>query len=298
MAGIRQHYIPRMLLRRFGDSLEQVRVLRRDGNTFLTKIGSIAFENEFYGKPGPGSADDAITQEETRIFDMLQEVTAAPEGSVDTRMATELIAHFTTRARSMRSFMMQTADIAIEEVGRPFSDGETVRAMLRTYIRDNPGKIVEDLLNAVLEHQGPAALAALLQNPAYNDILKAAHLEIERELCNFDAAAAGSVLLGLLSDYQPRFREIAKSAHQEVALSNPTPLGRSEVLTGFTFAVQDSTEDLILSDSVGWGVRTSVGVTPLYVLEADLQTVVMPVSRSRIILGWRGERPNFTQLYT
>lgn len=291
MAGTRQHFIPRMLLRCFGDTREQVRILRRGGHSFVTSIRNIALENEFYGKPGPGSADESITQEESRIGPMLQAVNSAPEGSIDTTTAAELITHFTIRVRSMRTFMGQATNIALDEIGRQFSDSESLRSLMQDYIRANPDFLVEELHKRVRDDYGVSALAILLQHPLYPSILEFMHNFAEQQICNLDADVVGADMRQAMAYFRSSVGEMVNLAHKKVALSDPTPAKRSEVLASFTFAVQDSSQDLILSDCVGWGLRSSVGVTPLHTLEDDLQMVVMPVSRSRVLLGWRDERP-------
>jgi hypothetical protein len=136
MAGSRQHFIPKMLLRCFSDDREQVRILRRNGQSFVTSIKNIALENEFYGKPGMGSADDVITQEESRIGPMLRAINLAPAGQIDPATAAEIISHFTVRVRSIRTFMGKVADAAIDQVGQRFQDEESCRSLLHDFMRD------------------------------------------------------------------------------------------------------------------------------------------------------------------
>jgi hypothetical protein len=84
---------------------------------------------------------------------------------------------------------------------------------------------------------------------------------------------------------------IVDRAHTKAALSDPTPAKRAEFFSRFTFATHDTNQDLILGDSVCWGLSSSIGITPLYTLEDDLQILVMPISRFRFLLGWRNDCP-------
>ena len=161
-------------------------------------------------------------------------------------------------------------------------------------IQNNPGIIIEELHNKVREQYGSTALTQLLQHPQYPIFLELLFKSAQQMIGNLDAAAVTTDIQKTLAYFQSKISEVAKQSHEKAILSGPTPKQRTEILAGFTFATQNSTHDLILGDSVGWGLRSSVGITPLYSLEDDLQMIAMPISRTRTLVGWRNERPDLS----
>ncbi len=103
MAGRRQHYIPQMLLRRFADANGAVMVIRSDGSRFSAKTKNVALETDFYGTPGDGTPDEAITHEETNIWKVLCKLVECPEGNVDYVDAAAVLSHFYARSAAWRA---------------------------------------------------------------------------------------------------------------------------------------------------------------------------------------------------
>ena len=189
MAGVRQHFIPRMLLRQFADSKEQVRALRRDG-TFVAAIGNVALEKEFFGAPGPGTADEAITEEENRIEPMLRAACGSPEGPFDSFAAAALITHFTLRLRSLRTFMGQVGHAALDAAGRRFSSPDDVRRMVQQEVRSNSRWVADELNKTLRKEYGAAALKRLQRNKQqYAAVLREANKRTEQLLEGLDGAA-------------------------------------------------------------------------------------------------------------
>jgi hypothetical protein len=81
-----------------------------------------------------------------------------------------------------------------------------------------------------------------------------------------------------------------ESAHHRVALEQPTPRKWVERLRTFCFEVIEVTDDLVLGDSVAWGIQEPDDVVPLYSIDDELISVVMPICRTRLLVGSRSDR--------
>lgn len=294
MAGKRQHFIPRMLLRQFSDDRNRVRLIRRGGNSLVTSIGNVALQNQFFGEPGPGSPDEAITDEEQRIGPMLNQAVSLSDGPIASMLAATLISHFTTRSRAMRTFMKQMGAAAIDDVEHRFSSGQVLRTAMHEHLRRSPDELIEGFRAEVLKQYGKAALDRLTNQPNYPQIVRAVRAQAALHLRNLDGDALVRNFGALISDARDMLGETVNNAHHRVALKSPTSSERTEAMMVFDFAVQSVESDIVLSDAVALGWRKSTGVTPLFSIEADLQLVVMPLSRRRLIVGWRGDRPQLS----
>jgi hypothetical protein len=289
LAGTRQHFIPRYLLRRFANGHGQVRVLRRDGQQFVTSITNIGVENEFFGPPGSGSADEAITVEESRVLALLNVINDHPQGPVQNHLAAQVIVHLTVRARSLRTFMVEAGTKAIDGINRRFTDPATLRSMMRDYLKANPTFLLDELHNEIRRRYGENAVEMAQKHPVYPVLTNMLSDLAFRQLEDIDGLPPQ--FANAFLQLRDRLGEAVQGVHKKVALSDPTPEKRVAALSIFSFAVCDSNSDLVLGDSVAWGQRLSVGITPLYTLEDDLQVIVLPISSSKYVLGWKDERP-------
>lgn len=280
------------MLRAFADDNERVRVVGRGGRSFVTGTHNIGLETEFFGKSGPGTSDDSITQEEQRIAPLLKTMNAAAEGEVNARAAAELLAHLTVRAKSFRTLMQEMGDIAFDVMDRKFSDGDHVREMLRESLRTDPSILIEEFRKMVRSRFGPAALAELEAHPLYPALIVRIQEWGAQHVDRLDPQSLGEGMHQVLSGLRPKVDNLVNGAHKKIALTDPTPAPRVNRLARLSFAVQDFAEELVLGDGVGYGLRPSRGIVPLFELTDDLKVVVMPTSRFRALVGWRDDRPN------
>ncbi len=291
MAGKRQHFIPRMLLLGFADANEGVWVGRKDREPFGVNITGVGVEGMFYGVPGPGTADEAITREEPRIEQLLRRMTTMPAGTCDSQAAASVISHFTSRTRAMRRFMEDLGRLAVSHLRRRMDDPLELRSMMSTHLRDNPGLIEDEIDKGVLRQSGPVGLAIFRGHPMRSWVLAYAYRKAAVSIQSLDREsfnAAGGV--DFLSAVLVGLPQIVRRAHARVALQSPTPEERTTHLASFSYAVEDHSDPLILGDGVAWGIRSSAGVCPLFSIEDDIECVVMPITSRRALHGWRGER--------
>ncbi len=289
MAGRRQHFIPRMLLRGFADAKEQVRVTHRFRGRFLASIGNVALERDFFGAPGSGTVDEVVSSEENKIKTILEAVRSA-KGAVDSESAATLISHMTSRVRGIRTYMEKTGKVALAEIDRRLQDETLMRQAILREIRKAPASVSEELDETLQRQYGKAALKQFKRTPAYKQMLNAAMAQVE-----------ASIMSSSFSEITDRFRDMLATlgdsmgatvfrAHGNALLASPTPTARVKTLSAFSYETVER-DGIVLSDSIAWCVRNGDHVAPIFTLEDDIDNVYMPVSSSIVLVGRsRGSR--------
>ena len=139
MSGNKQHYIPRSLLKGFAQRCGkdgQVSVIKRK-NRYTSNIKDVAAARHFYGKSGPGSLDDVITDFEGRFGNFFHNLRVAKTNEVlDVREIGTMLAHLFLRSLALRetqSEMMRSMFLMLEEFG---SDQTSVGSAFDQYVDD------------------------------------------------------------------------------------------------------------------------------------------------------------------
>lgn len=290
MAGTRQHFIPRMLLRKFADGSDRVKVVSRERATFVASTGNVALEGKFFGAPGPGSADEAITNEEGRIGELLAAACESPVGPFLSEDAAVLFAHLAIRTRSTRLVMGQFGDMALEAASDFYSDKDRVRVHIIQHLRKHPEVVMDELLKLVRQQFGEGADTRLRQSAEYPRFVGACLQWCETHMSSGDATAMLSNFSGVLDMVKDRIEDSVRGAHERLARDSPTPAKRVEAFSAFTYETRDIAEGVVLGDSVGFCVRDGGAVAPILFNEDDTVAVVMPIARSRVLVGWRNAR--------
>jgi hypothetical protein len=291
MAGSRQHFIPRMLLKRFADGADRVKVVSRERATFVTSIVNVALENKFFGSPGPGTADEAITSEEGRISALLNSACSSSPGWFPAEDAAVLFSHFAVRTRSTRSVIGQVGEMAIDAVTDLYSDQERARATTMQYLREHPESLMDEVFKVVRQLYGDGADMKLRQSPEYPQVVGVVMQWAESHLDGGALDTSFSALLAALGTMKERLNPLVRGAHERIARDGPTPTKRVETFEAFSYETREVSEGLVLGDSVAFCFQHGGGVTPILFNEDETATVIMPISGSRVLLGWRDTRP-------
>ena len=282
-----------MLQLGFANSCERVRAHYRDGRSFMSNVKGVASERDFLGAPGAGTADEALSNEENRVHKLLQAATKL--GEFPAESAAHLFAHFTVRLRSTRTFMQQGGQRVLQEFGRHLEQGAD--NMLRAvYGQESHAAIRRACDEAFKEEWGASALKRLKRSPQYVGVLS-------NFAQKFRAAVTSDAPDGIRSFVRHAERSmdtIALTAHTKAILQSPTPASRREVFEGFVYEVRESSERLILGDSVAWGMSTDALAFPLHHIPDDTEVVVMPLAQNRYLIGAKSSVPKMdgTQLRT
>jgi hypothetical protein len=114
MAGVRQHILPRFLLKGFASKMDGQEaftwVCRKGGNVFEANIKNVAVEKHFYTGPGEINVDDEITEIERGFALLLDEFRQEDHGfEVTNPGLPEFVVHLSSRTKHLRdSFIDMT----------------------------------------------------------------------------------------------------------------------------------------------------------------------------------------------
>lgn len=289
MAGRRQHFIPRMLLRGFADAKEQVRVTHRVRGSFLASIGNVALERDFFGPPGSGTVDEVVSSEENKIKAILETVRSA-RGAVDSESAATLVSHMTSRVRSIRTYMEETGKVALAEIDRRLQDEALMREAILREIRKAPSSVSKELDETLERQYGKTALKQFKRTPAYKQMLNAAMAQLEASIMSSSFSEITDRFRGMLATLGDSMGATVFRAHGKVLLAGPTPTARVKTLSAFSYETAER-DGIVLSDSIAWCVRKGDHLAPIFTLEDDIDNIYMPVSSSIVLVGRsRGSR--------
>lgn len=294
MSGTRQHYLPRLLLRRFVGRKEQVRIAPKDGRSFVASINNIGLENNFNGPPGKGSADDRLTREENDVMRMLDELCRS-NGPVDPDLAAGAMAHFSARTKALRGVMLDLGQQVVAKVQAEFIDEHEDGEALVTWVQAHPEEVTSVLDAEVRKARGPIGLAAYRVSA-----LRVQHFSLAMDhITAFARSPAGiddvRVRANDLVQYMRQRMHIqVREAHISMALRSPTPPKWRERLRALVFEVQSFPAGLLLGDAIGWCGRSAEDGFPVMRFDDDIPLAVMPISSNLALIGGRGSAPTFS----
>ncbi|MGH7801043.1 MAG: DUF4238 domain-containing protein [Thermodesulfobacteriota bacterium] len=145
MAGERQHYIPRFLLKGFSSRTTSQKVFvwyfRKGENPIEVSIRDIALEKSFYSESGKGSLDEAITENEKDYAPVISQV--REEGYIserDLNILLEFVFNLVIRTRNIRKGLTETLGTFINMFSRNISNPHTAARLLENYRKENKEK--------------------------------------------------------------------------------------------------------------------------------------------------------------
>lgn len=238
VAGNRQHFIPRFLLKGFAvpgtNAAPRVWVYRRGVPPFESSLEHIAVERHFYGKAEESALDARITDLESDFAPVLAAVRELPNAThVAAQNVPRLAAHLFARTRQIR--------MSLESAFRPVLDVIHSWLMtpgaMREYILSRP-EVRLSVERFVAQHGLPAELSdAVLQRflPTVLD-------KMIRE--NRPA------MLQALDDGESRIVPSIREGHNRSLVGNPSAEGLARRFSEWNWWLLHSEELLILGDSV------------------------------------------------
>jgi hypothetical protein len=131
MSGLRQHTIPRFLLRGFADDKGRVHLQRRGQEPVHTNIGNVGVEKGFYNNADDSGADTHITaleSEYARLIERLRLTSGAVPS--DQLLISEVVHHLSLRTRSLRMWTTNTMEHLLIQVGGQLLDPTIMQRML------------------------------------------------------------------------------------------------------------------------------------------------------------------------
>lgn len=288
MAGANQHFIPRQLLRKFGDPSGRITTLRSSGRPFTLSIERIGYERNFNDPPGPGSADEAITRAEGHIGRLLVDFWSAQAGPTNAEAAASVIAHLTSRTRAMRNFLRDAHRLCLAKALQ-HATSEGGKAEVAAHVRRNREMLVKGLDERSARTQSAAQHAVWLASPARSWAICWMLSKLDAMLPDtWDGARQTGVAFARA--VAPQLPSMVRGAHNRAAREEPTPAERVRFLRQFSYELVDYSANLLLGDCVAVGFRPGRRVCPLFALSAELEGLVMPLSPNRALFGWASGR--------
>lgn len=235
------------------------------------KHGADAF---FYGSSEDTRADDFITSYENSAQSYIQDVRKLNSGSkLDSDFCSAFITHLEVRSLFLREEFSRLGQRALEKLSSFFADKKTATKMMRSYFRNHPELMDEQLSKAGIPVAQWASIKSFVEVNA-NDM-------IDRQL--------DQLLLPILVSMEllkPQIVEAAKSGHIKGILGGFTESERTANHAKMYFTLESVEDELILPDT-GVVFFTSKGVTPLSQKKDILEAVAAPIRKERYILGVR-----------
>lgn len=289
MSGSKQHYIPQLLLRRFGrprpgrDKV-QVWVYPADRPPFFSATDGVAAQRFFYSALSDAETlDDRITRHEDAVSTDLADLDRTATGeAADAGAAARVIAHLTVRnAHTRRTF--QTAGLKMADEGLELFKDPAWVARAAGLDEPEPSKALQNMMRE--EAAKIPGGAALLAMPG---IEAALHAQMKT------AFADQQPMIAAMTDaLQHRMRaelpDRVRTAHGAALDQSLAPEARMQALQALTWTVEDGPPDgMILPDCVALAridgdeaFVPAIFVTRTSVIDA----VYLPLSPERLLIG-------------
>ena len=153
MGGVRQHYIPRFLLRGFASKVSNEKVfvwyLRKGEEPIEVSTKDIALEKYFYGEPGQDSLDKTITERENDFAKVVDKARGETELSdEDNKILIQIVQDIIIRTRHVRKGLTEGADKLYNMFLNNIADKEKVTTLFKNKnVKDQVRRAIEKKLN-------------------------------------------------------------------------------------------------------------------------------------------------------
>ena len=160
MAGVRQHILPRFLLKGFASKMDGQEVFtwvcRKGGNVFEANIKNVAVEKHFYTGTGEINVDDEITEIERGFALLLDELRQMNHGfEVTNPGLPEFVVHLSSRTKHLRDSFIDMTGAMTSILSDYLADERNVRAWLLDYYKRHPEVVRKSIDDAILKMQLP-----------------------------------------------------------------------------------------------------------------------------------------------
>ncbi|MEA3014810.1 MAG: hypothetical protein QOD42_3355 [Sphingomonadales bacterium] len=290
MSGPNQHHIPQFLQRGFGAARKgkpkDIWQYAKGVAPELRPISKTASGDHFYSQ----ALDDKITEAETPLANLYHKVRALPVGSaVAPDSAAELITHLAPRTSHIRESL--TAGFSQFATGARdrFTDPALMEQLMGLH-EDEPSEQFREKLREGLRDM-PQIEHVGLPGP----VLERVAFYVAKE--NFDTAVGDTASLfgPMLSEFAAGSGEMARDGHiRALDEMGDKPNLRRDLLAGFAWTVERAPEGgAILPDCVALAYSSDGAGLPLMFVGKEMDAVVMPLTKDRLLVGRRNGAPDF-----
>jgi hypothetical protein len=287
MAGKRQHYVPRLLLRGFlddpTDDAERTWLHRPGAAARLVGIRDVGVEDWFYSRKstdGTPTLDDAITDYERDLAKNVRTLRdAAPGTGIDAALAAETVVHFVLRAAHLRRIMSSGITSATDEIAALFTDPARLGTMLGLN-----GPALSSAVTDVIADSAAKLVPAGFPSALTERLMAFLVREVGDQLVAQAVAMLGPLFPTLFGGLAAKIRDTHNSLLEKPLDDN----GWVAAFRAFDWSVEAAT-DLILPDAVALSQQDGGPLEPLlFTTAADAALVLMPVAHDRVLIGRRG----------
>lgn len=287
MAGVRQHILPRFLLKGFASKMDGKEVFtwvcRKGGNVFEANIKNVAVEKHFYTGPGEINVDDEITEIERGFALLLDELRQKNHGfEVTNPGLPEFVVHLSSRTKHLRDSFIDMTGAMTSILSNYLADERNVRAWLRDYYKRHPEVVRKSIDDAILKMQLPRYQRRAFRQRLQNMI------SAERLMTQMDGDIPQYALMFSIlgPTLLQRLPAIVKDGHIQALAKSLVTEPRVEKYQRLNWFVCKPSEPLILGDVgclfdiVGEDKLRSLGGT-----NEDIRMAYLPIASDCLLVG-------------
>lgn len=290
MSGIKQHYIPRLLLRAFRinpkGKVAQVRVYRNE-RSYVANVDDVAAERFFYSQlssDGTETLDDAITRYENALATDIAGLVSSATPAVDGEVAARVVTHLLVRNHHVRGFMSTGVAHLAKALEDLFGDDDRISAAMGSG-GASAGPRFRELFDQHIE--GQSVLAALgLPQPV---LLSLSYMLLREARSSGEFEALSNSAREIAGRMRKEGQVLTREAHVRSLSESLAPEKRVNALRTLEWTVTSVPgTTFILPDFVALGIDSEGVAGSLLAVPQDmLGAVLMPLSPNRILVGRR-----------
>lgn len=278
MAGRKQHHVPQLLQRGFGEKSgkeTQVFVFEKSGRVFPTNTKNYGAQRDFYAVKDDSFVDDMITEYENDINSFVGQLKEKNSIALkDTKTISGLIAHLETRTLFLRQEMAFLMGAVTSTISDLFSRSSNVEKILRVYLREHPNFLEEKLSEFKIESKN-IGLARDLVSSQMDDLIKSASKSLSVEFSRMWRTVEAELIDTIKSSHLKSLRE-----------QNANPV-RAKFYQDLTYRVHDEIDGSFILPDVMTVFVTSNGIKPFTSKGDIVESVIFPLTSSQILIGER-----------
>lgn len=287
MAGRKQHYIPRSVLRGFliNESRSDLTIWAfvKDKPPFMASINDFAAQRHFYSETSEDqeeTLDEKITRHENEFSRALDILRNLQNGSVaDPRMVGEVVSHLAIRGAFARDMFKQGATEMIGMIGERLGNVEGMRALLFSpSVRD--GSPFERALREEIEKMRGAGFS--LPSGIEGVVIEAVDKNFESIF-----QILRPQLSEILGVFESSLAEVARRGHVQALDQGLVPEAWLAVLLGMRWRVFEVAEPLILPDCIAITLDALGTDCMPFLLSGGqkYENIYMPISSFLMLVG-------------
>lgn len=286
MAGVRQHTLPKFLLKGFASKTSGQEVFtwlyRKGTKIFETNIVNVAVEKHFYGKEDDLNVDDEITDLEGDFAIILNELRTkdVDVAIVDPNIA-EFVAHLCTRTKHLRTSIIESTSSFTDMLFGYFEDYNNFKPYVLRYLKKHP-----EVIRGAIDEQVKKMPLNRSQRKRFRQHLRS--LPAENIIAQLDKNAPEyEMLFRFLGE---KFREnigsLAKESHIKTLAKTLIPEPRVAAYRKLNWHIFRSMESLVLGD-VGclFEIAGSKKCKSLSEKEDEIKNIYLPISSNSLLIG-------------